>query len=96
MVAHGVGVGGAFNASEEFTGSRVLGLGGRRRLPGGLRGSCHGLPLVGRAHAGKKPGGDRLPVPACPDRTGPPPNRRRSRSPRTGVPGAAETTPSTS
>src|SRR2546429_533991 len=84
---------GAFNASEEFTGSRVLGLGGGRRLPGGLRGSCHGLPLVGRADAGKKPGGDRLRALACTDRTGRAPNGRGSRSPRTGVAGRVETVP---
>jgi hypothetical protein len=85
------GVGGHFNASEEFTGSRVLGLSGGRRLPGGLRGSCRGLPLVGRAHARKKPGGDRLRALACTDPTGRAANGRGSRSLRAGVAARLET-----
>ncbi len=54
------GVGGHANAFERFTVSQVLRLGSGRGLPGGLRRPCRGLPLVRRAHPGKKPGGIRV------------------------------------
>src|ERR1700720_1813913 len=85
------GVGGHFNASEGFTCSRVLVLSGGRRLPGGLRGSCRGVPLVGRDHARKKPGGDRLRALAGTDPTGAAANGRGSPSPRGGGAARLET-----
>ncbi len=54
------GVGGHANAFERFTVSQVLRRGSGRGLPGGLRRPCRGLPLVRRAHPGKKPGGIRV------------------------------------
>src|SRR5262249_14780547 len=55
-----VAFGGHANAFERFTVSQVLRLGSGRRLPWGLRRLCRGIPLVRRAHPGKKPGGSRL------------------------------------
>ena len=54
------GVGGQANAFARFTVSQVLGPGSGWRLPRGLRRLCRGIPLVCRAHPGKKPGGSRL------------------------------------
>ena len=45
---------------EHITVSGIICPGSHRRLPWGLRRPCRGIPLAGRAHAGKKPGGGRL------------------------------------
>ena len=52
-----------FTASGTFEHVTVSGIicpGSHWELPWGLRRSCRGIPLAGRAHAGKEPGGGRL------------------------------------
>jgi hypothetical protein len=83
-----------FTASGTFEHVTVSGIicpGSHWRLPWGLRRSCRGIPLAGRAHAGKEPGGGRLRARSRKNRAVPGPTGRARGSLRTAVARRIET-----